>query len=423
MRRHDVAVVGGGLSGLVAAQHLAGKGYDVRLVEQLDRLGGRIETARSAESITLELGAGRIGSFHTVLRELCEQHAIALCRETYQSAALFDTICGRGGPLNRSRQRILETEIERLITLCLEAASESFIDDRLRHMGVRAWLRERGGAGEAIALFSDLPRGSQSAWALLALIRGASGEAFFTSPENFRAPEGMSALVKGIAEAIGSEVIQLGAAARSMTIDEGGAIEIEIEIRGRIHDTVRAAAVILAVPPAGLASIRGAPCPANMLGRLTRNRQIIAVLSCGPSVAALRSALSDRGFRTAIVRAGDGEHRCLLEIGTLEGHGRPRKPPIEVARAAAEALGLSQHLLAAFERDWARVTGIGGSYGALPPGTVSQEEQEMIGLGTVCIAGDMAISKYAGYMEGAVRSGQAAARYVEGQLGGGHSNL
>lgn len=40
-----VAVVGGGLAGLVAARHLAGGGVDVTLLEKHDRVGGRVRTS------------------------------------------------------------------------------------------------------------------------------------------------------------------------------------------------------------------------------------------------------------------------------------------------------------------------------------------------------------------------------------------
>ena len=42
----DVAVVGGGLAGLVAARRLAGTGLDVRLFERRDEVGGRVRTRR-----------------------------------------------------------------------------------------------------------------------------------------------------------------------------------------------------------------------------------------------------------------------------------------------------------------------------------------------------------------------------------------
>ncbi len=39
---HDVAIIGGGIAGLVAARRLRARGADVVIVEGRTRLGGRI---------------------------------------------------------------------------------------------------------------------------------------------------------------------------------------------------------------------------------------------------------------------------------------------------------------------------------------------------------------------------------------------
>ncbi|WP_010154959.1 FAD-dependent oxidoreductase, partial [Leucobacter chromiiresistens] len=54
--RPRIAVVGGGVSGLVAARELALAGADVVVVEGADRLGGRIRGAALAGT-TIDIGA------------------------------------------------------------------------------------------------------------------------------------------------------------------------------------------------------------------------------------------------------------------------------------------------------------------------------------------------------------------------------
>jgi monoamine oxidase len=67
-----ILVIGGGVSGLVAARGLAEKGFDVVLLEAKDRLGGRIFTRRVGETV-VELGAefvhGKSAAMEQLLRE------------------------------------------------------------------------------------------------------------------------------------------------------------------------------------------------------------------------------------------------------------------------------------------------------------------------------------------------------------------
>lgn len=57
MNRHDVIIVGGGISGATLLHRLASCGVDVMLIERGDRLGGVIWSHRSREGLLVETGA------------------------------------------------------------------------------------------------------------------------------------------------------------------------------------------------------------------------------------------------------------------------------------------------------------------------------------------------------------------------------
>jgi monoamine oxidase len=73
MTAHDVIVVGAGLAGLSAARDLMKAGSDVVVLEARGRAGGRVEQARTSDGRLVQLGGEVIGEFHTAYRGLVEE--------------------------------------------------------------------------------------------------------------------------------------------------------------------------------------------------------------------------------------------------------------------------------------------------------------------------------------------------------------
>ncbi len=72
MQRHDVIVIGAGLSGLTFAWHAAGRGREVLVLERSDRVGGCMHTARLDDGYWFELGAHTAYNSYGGLLELIE---------------------------------------------------------------------------------------------------------------------------------------------------------------------------------------------------------------------------------------------------------------------------------------------------------------------------------------------------------------
>src|SRR5688572_19625099 len=77
-----VVVVGGGLSGLVAARALSRQRVQVHVVEARQRLGGRVWTLRDDEFSTepIEAGGEFIDGDHQAIRDLAKELGIGLTR-------------------------------------------------------------------------------------------------------------------------------------------------------------------------------------------------------------------------------------------------------------------------------------------------------------------------------------------------------
>ncbi len=77
----NVVVVGAGLSGLVAARHLANSGLDVRVVERRDEVGGRVRTHRR-DGFTMDRGFQVLFTAYPTVRDELDLAALDLRRFT-----------------------------------------------------------------------------------------------------------------------------------------------------------------------------------------------------------------------------------------------------------------------------------------------------------------------------------------------------
>lgn len=73
MNKRSVAIVGGGIAGLVIADRLLDQGCDVVVFEKNNRLGGRIKSIELNKFGTIEAGAGRFNEKHKLLLKLIHQ--------------------------------------------------------------------------------------------------------------------------------------------------------------------------------------------------------------------------------------------------------------------------------------------------------------------------------------------------------------
>lgn len=94
-RGETIVVVGAGIAGLAAARELAAQGFQVRVLEGRQRIGGRIWTERSL-SAPVDLGAASIEiQRRNPLTPLARQWQIAVKPLRYESTRLYDSAGAR----------------------------------------------------------------------------------------------------------------------------------------------------------------------------------------------------------------------------------------------------------------------------------------------------------------------------------------
>lgn len=91
-RRGRIAVVGAGLAGLAAAHRLLRAGFDVRVFEARNRIGGRVFSYKFAAEpdLVCELGAEWVGESHERIKALCRDFAIPLQRHQFDDYLMRD---------------------------------------------------------------------------------------------------------------------------------------------------------------------------------------------------------------------------------------------------------------------------------------------------------------------------------------------
>ncbi len=107
--RKSYTILGGGMSGLIAAYELERLGHSVRILEGSGRLGGRIYTARFPDGSFHELGAMRIPASHDYSRHYVDELGLSLRKfvSSHENEDAFFDIAGVRTPIRDARQTLL----------------------------------------------------------------------------------------------------------------------------------------------------------------------------------------------------------------------------------------------------------------------------------------------------------------------------
>lgn len=422
IQRTRVVVVGAGLAGLVAAWRLVKQGCEVLLTEGRAEIGGRVRSVLVNDRTWVEVGANHIASYHHDLRKLCTEFDVSLALSPRVQDCAVDPIAllSQGSRIGATLATRILQDLDDVIERCVAEASGAAIEPSMAQIDVHDLITEYSRSSYLARYFSDLPRGAQSAWALLALIRGAGGADFFADTEAYFAPGGMAQLSDGLGASIGASRIQTGWTLRHIAPSSHPIELVFATMTGTRR--VYADVAILAVPPRALSTLPEVSQASALIGSLTNNREI-TLLGRGETLATAlpRLLLGDGAVcRASLQLVSNPQHDTRIHLTVRADHAASSDSPEALYRSVADVVWpFTVSDMTTYEFGWASLPEFGGTYGAFRPGQVVSEHAEVIQFGRVLIAGDLVVPRFAGYMEGAVRSGQAAAAMACSLLSGG----
>ena len=261
MTRRDVVVVGAGLAGLSAARDLRAGGASVTVLEARDRVGGRVEQVRLDDGRLVQLGGEVVGNSHTSYLGLVAELGLTLVPSyvaepgeiTRQTPDSLDV--GEWPSWFTSADIASYDDVEKALTTVVAGIDpENPLGSpdlhRLDQLSVGDWLREVGATPAVLRLKElaqlgladgSIERTSLFAYARKIAVGGGSGSYDFEEWENLRVAEGSATVAQRMADELGD--VRLSTPVATISIGATGGV-----VTTHSGEVLEAGAVVLAVP-------------------------------------------------------------------------------------------------------------------------------------------------------------------------------
>lgn len=433
-----VIVVGAGFGGLSCALELVARGHNVKIFEGRGRVGGRVVTLRDlTENAGVEGGGEWIGANHPTWLTLAKRFSLDLA-ETPEDEKLYSPLLIKGELLSAEGTEALYKEMSEVLATMNEAAKD--IDPQaawtapgaaeLDAQSVAEWLHHQPCSESCKAAINaqltndnGVPIAWQSYLGHLAMVKGGGLQDYWDNSEVYRCRQGNQELATRMYMDLTPDRFELGNPVTRIDRSKSGTVLVT-DGRKKVHEADQ---VVVAVAPSVWKNIEFFPALSPVLrvqmgvaSKMLSTMKKPAWKDLGLAAESLTD--TDIGYTwesTGIHPAAKNSVLCAfsggpsaeagIRIGEAERNG-------QYARALDRIYkGISAEIDSMRFVGWPADRWTMAGYSFPAPGQVTttcKALAEGVG-GCVHFAGEHTSQAFAGYMEGALSSGIAAAQRID----------